>query len=318
MSTTLSPEDIAIEDISISGIGEANTISSGPDNGANNNLACGFWKSMRHGTTAKATQNFKSRIKSAPANTGDSDADILKKGVGKLNLCGHGNEGLLTTGCGQDGNQDYKTNIMSTWNEFYWGPEFEKLKGRKFAILTIWSCHTGAGESGADFLFALAKRIGKPVRGNTGWLYSNNRCKIWREKGARWQTAMPDRRPDPIASPTPHFALNPKKKKAFDGKQAITIEDNRSMILTKRMRDTSKEFLEIDIPAEFHSLILSEIAQSTEFVLPGDPLAYISHIIKLQNKKGSAVELHVYNNRMIRAGKSKTALLVPPSLRPFL
>ncbi|MEO0487544.1 MAG: hypothetical protein AAF092_16695 [Pseudomonadota bacterium] len=305
-------------DVVVSGVGAANTISSGPDNGANNNLACGFWNSMRNATTEQAVDNFLSRIQANLASSEDSDEELLRKGIGQLNIGGHGNEGFFTTGCGQDGQQDYKTNTMSTWNEFWWGTQLDRLRGKNFTILTFWSCHTGAGEEGADFLYAVAKRIGLPARGNTGWLYSNSKCRIWMEKGAQWQVAMPDRRPPAIQSPTPHFAPIEGKTVAFEGDEMISAENSKELILVAR--DTaSREFrAEVEIPDEVQAQIISEIANSVELELPGNALGYFSHRLRIVSGDGRVVEFGIMNKRMLVNKEETRGILVPPSLRMFL
>lgn len=305
-------------DIVVSGVGAANTISAGPDNGANNNLACAFWKAMRHSTTKQAMDNFISRIQSSLADPKDTDEDILLKGVGQLNIAGHGNEGFFTTGCGQDGQQDYKTNIMSTWSEFWWGGELDRLRGKNFTILTFWSCHTGAGEEGADFLHAVSKRIGLPARGNTGWLYSNSKCRVWMEKGAQWQVATPDRRPPAIEAPTPHFAPVEEKLAAFQDNEMISQNNSKKLTLSTREITDRERFNEIEIPEEVQLNIISELIKSVELELPGSVLGYFSHKLSIILDDGSSVEFGIMNKRMIVNNDETRGILVPPSLRHFL
>lgn len=102
---------IPTHEIGISGIGDYNSISNGPDNGANGNLRRIFWKSMGHSTTTEAKNNFLSR----PLT---KDADPNVNNAENLNIGGHGNNGFLETGCGQTGPQDYKTNYLSAWNSY--------------------------------------------------------------------------------------------------------------------------------------------------------------------------------------------------------
>ena len=70
--------------------------------------------------------------------------------------------------------------------------------------MSIWACHTGAGEAGSDLLFAMAKRLGKPVRAGTGYLYVNSARGLWWENGTQMQIATPTNRPVAIMAPSVH------------------------------------------------------------------------------------------------------------------
>lgn len=180
-----------------SGIGERNTVSNGPDNGANNNVANRFWNCKRHGSTAQAVDNglIATFLKIDPPGPNIMSA-------GGMNIGGHGNEGYLETGMGQSG--PYNIGQFISWNEYNWGPQFDRLVTTSITMVSIWSCHTGAGDDGADLLFAIAKRVGRAVRARTGFMYSNNQD-LWFENGSVWQVATPESRPIPISAPSPHL-----------------------------------------------------------------------------------------------------------------
>ena len=118
--TVVKAQEHSYLDAVVSGVGAINTVSSGPDNGANNNLSCGFWKPMRHSTTEQAIQNFLSRMSTKIPKASDPDQVILGQGIGHLNIGGHGTDGQISTGCGQNGQIDYRRNIMATWNDTSW------------------------------------------------------------------------------------------------------------------------------------------------------------------------------------------------------
>ena len=316
--TVVRPQEHSYQDAIVSGVGAVNTVSSGPDNGANNNLACGLWNSMRHSTTQQAIQNFFSRMSTTIPKSSDSDLEILAKGVGQLNICGHGTDGQFSTGCGQNGQIDYQRNIMATWNENSWGFELQKLKGQNFTILTFWSCHTGAGQEGADFLYAVANRIGLPARANTGWLYSNSRCRIWRENGAQWQVATPGSRPPPIDAPSPHAILAHDKAVPFEGTDMINPEESTKLSLLRRDMLDRDRHDEIEIPEDVQRQIIDEIARSVQIELPGQTLGYLTHTIQIEQASGERLEFGIMNRRMIVNRGEELGIAIPPSLRGFV
>lgn len=189
----------AYSDVFASGIGERNTVSNGPDDGANNLMASHFWNVKRHGTTAEAVNNGLV----APLTAEQSIAPFTS--AGGLNIGGHGNEGQLETGAGQHSAYDGQKWVL-LWNEYIWDNEVERLGPTPITVVTIWSCHTGAGEDGADLLFALAKRAGRAVRARTGFTYVSSK-ELTFENGSVWQVATPEHRPAAIAAPTPHLAI---------------------------------------------------------------------------------------------------------------
>jgi len=170
------------------------TVSSGPDNGYNNCVAGHYPGGKRHSTTVVAIDNLLSMAVSSEK--------VGSKGPPHIG--GHGDSGFMTLGCGQNGPQNFN-NTIGTWNESSWGPEFDRLKPKNYAILTLLTCSTGAGEDGADLLYRMAVRSGKPVRGRTGLTYCGSRG-ISYEPGSTWQVATPTSRPNPIQKPAPHFS----------------------------------------------------------------------------------------------------------------
>lgn len=279
------------------GIGDNNTVSAGPDNGANNNMGRAFWQCLRHTTTEQAVNNWLSRIKT----TINPNNEIELFGNGNLNIGGHGNEGFLETGYGQNGNPDWNTNFLATWNSFAWRPFIEKLAGKNFPIVYIYSCHSGAGERGADFLFQLAQTIGRPVAGRTGFTYSNNRPQVWFENGSVWQVATPDRRPTPIEAPTPHFTKstqiifsNGKSMEQLNENEILEVKIKK-FELTEIVRTQQMGFT-----AEFSKSIVKELFIAEPFKIDGTLLAIKTHTISIKTKSRDTPYLFdVYNQRLI-------------------
>lgn len=281
------------------GIGDNNTVSNGPDNGANNNMGRAFWQCLRHSTTEQAVNNWLSRIKT----TINPDNEIELFGNGNLNIGGHGNEGFLETGYGQNGTPDWTTNFLATWNEFAWKSILERLKGKNFPIIYIYSCHSGAGERGADFLFQLARIIGRPVAGRTGFTYSNNRPQVWFENGSVWQVATPDRRPTPINAPTPHFNKLDMLLLS-DGKSMIKIELNQivDVRISKLFIQTNVLTRQLNINNELNKALLKDFFASEPFSIDGQFSAMKTGKVEIVVKINSGEEtllFDLYNDRII-------------------
>jgi len=195
--------DIASQAFAAPGVGEKNTVSNGPDNGANNCQASHWWNVMRHGTTQQAVDNLLTAKVAVHPPAPDLRLGSGVMSTGAANIIGHANDGLIETGMGQNGPFD-NNKIIMPWNESAWGPQLDRIQPTGITYVSLWGCHPGAGQDGADLLYAMAKRCGRAVRGGTGFLYCNNQS-IWWENGSQWQVATPSHKPAPIAAPSPHF-----------------------------------------------------------------------------------------------------------------
>jgi hypothetical protein len=141
----------------------------------------------QHGSTAQAVSNLLA---------------CLGAGVGLANIIGHGNDGLIVTGQGQEPTDPDK--YIFLYNQYAWEPYLRQLRGHVNS-LKLWACHPGTGDMGADFLYAIAKVINALATGPTGFLYCSG-GNMSLEAGSTWQVATPTNRPNPIPAPTPHFS----------------------------------------------------------------------------------------------------------------
>lgn len=293
----LSIHEYAFQVPAPAGIGAKNTISSGPDDGTNNLLASHFSQPKRHATTQEATSNGLSIISLAGASS-----------TGELNVGGHGNDGLLETGMGQSGPFD-NGRIILNWNEYAWGPELDRIKASSVTQVSIWSCHTGAGQDGADLLFAMAKRCGRAVRAGTGFLYSNS-DKTWWENGSVWQVATPTNKPNPISAPSPHlnltdplrFEVNGQEFEAadIDSIEVLLISLGASAFAAKSLSDQAAQ-------SAVASLFLPPALD-----LPAQVSAMKTASITLHFGKNGDLVFDVYNDRLAVNQESKTAYYLSP------
>ena len=139
----LNVDQIANQAFSASGIGEKNTVSNGPDDGANNCQATHWWKVKRHGNTTQAIDNlFAAAILPPDLSVPEIYTAVGVLGTGAANLVGHANEGQFETGMGQHGAYD-DNKILLPWNEWNWGPQFDRIKPTGITYVSLWGCNPG-------------------------------------------------------------------------------------------------------------------------------------------------------------------------------
>lgn len=277
------------------GIGAKNTISNGPDDGTLNLMTSHFAAPMRHGTTQQAIANGLN----GPSNTGE------------LNIGGHGNTGVFETGTGQNGPFDVNKWI-ATWTDYIWGPELDKIKPSTVTQISIWSCHTGEGQEGADLLFEMAQRCGRAVRAGTGFLYSNNQSTWW-ENGSVWQVATPTNKPAPIPAPSTH-PLMLKGSIIFEcNGEEYGISDVIEIRVGYRGNSRKTSLLKAFRGADVQS-ILKAIFFSPPVEIPEGISAMKTGSIQLIFRNDQALELTVLNDRLAVNFRTKTGYYIKPML----
>lgn len=288
---------------------EVATASSGSDNGANNCLASHLG-AMRHSSTEQAIANLVSRAslfaqeahRTRSIGVLQSQSDL---GKGQPAICGHGDDGFLTTGAGQN-DQQTNTNTIGTWNEYEWGPHFDRLKGKNYVMFTIYSCNTGAGSDGADLLYNMARRTNHAVRARTG-LTSCGSGGITFQEGSTWQIATPDNKPNPIPAP-PHFRMVLAKAINFKGDGGmVTVrpDEIKKVEISKSAPYTgSKTQVTLDKIDDINVLL-----ENIDFSAPvsfgaesGNALLGIitSKISIFTESTGKTRTFHVYNNSVLQ------------------
>lgn len=282
------------------GIGAKNTVSNGPDDGANNLLASHFWQAKRHGSTPGAVDNGLTMLQ-----------EIDGLSTGELNIGGHGNEGQVETGMGQTGPFD-SGKLITTWNESSWGPDLDKIKASSVTQISIWSCHTGAGQDGANLLYAMAMRCGRAVRAGTGFLYSNVK-ETWWENGAVWQVATPTNKPAPINAPSQHSLMQDPLLFEVGGKE-VPVADVKSMEITILHSNvkalTSKTLHGANAQSAVSSLFLPPALEMSAGVL-----AMVTANITLSFNDGCSAKFIVYNDRLAVDTDSQTGYYLAPSVQ---
>lgn len=286
-------KDIASQAFSSTGIGEKNTVSNGPDDGTNNCQASHWWNVMRHGSTEQMVNNLLTASVILDTKVPELRSDVGTLNTGAANVVGHGNEGLLETGMGQNG--AYDTNkILLPWNEYAWGPQLDRLAPSGVTYISIWSCHTGAGQMGADLLYQLAVRCGRAVRAGTGFLYCSSQS-FWWENGSQWQVATPNNKPNPIAAPSPHSIVMDLAMFSIEGKE-VSVEDVVSLELTSDWLKTAdrKHF-----EGEEAKAVARHIFRSPPINFKGVGIAGMvtAHFV-VRLRGGGTAEFQVYNDRM--------------------
>jgi len=285
----------------VSGVGAKNTISSGPDDGANNLLASHFWQPMRHGSTQQAINNsFTAMLAEASSSTGE------------LNMCGHGNEGLLETGMGQTGPFDVGQ-IILTWNEYDWGPQLDRIRSAPITQVSIWSCHTGAGQDGADLLFAMAKRCQRGVRAGTGFLYSNNQSTWW-ENGSVWQVATPGFKPPAIAAPSQHSLMSQNPQFSVQGR-ILETSDVKHLEVSIQPFAATASINTVRIEGSRAQFVVAALFRSPAMDMKVGISGIVTAILTVIFTGDLAATFDVYNDRLAVDRTSKIGYYISPSFR---
>ena len=290
------------------GVGEKNTVSSGPDNGGNNNIAARFWQCARHGSTKQAFDFAVSLV-----SFGTQRLEPVVSSAGGMNIAGHGNEGMLTTGQGQNG--PFDTNqFIYLYNEDIWGPQLDRVKPTPITMISVWSCHTGAGPDGAELLYRMAVRCGRAVRAGTGFLYSTP-DKMWWENGSVWQVATPSNKPPPIAAPSPHF-IGASSMFEING-QDRTFSDIGSIEIERCVFDQTVGARKA-LSGEPATAAAGMLFTSPDLDMKGiSNSGLITAIVKLTFKSGEAIVFDVYNDRLAVERTGETAYYLNAQFRTF-
>lgn len=272
------------------------TADGGADNGFSGCCKGRFAGASSHFTTAEAIGNL---VRSF------SQTAVVQAAVkqGLPWIIGHGNDGLLTTGCGQGAGDD--TNLVGTWNEASWGPSFGLLQKVNYPVLTILSCSTGAGEDGADLLFAMAKRTGKQVRARTGLTFCGSNG-ITYEQGSTWQVATPTQRPSPIAHPSFVQLLElpmDMKLMAAEGFEDISFNKVAQVKVTRMNRFLQKNASNAQIQLDDQDVnMLLQLVDFARPFQPGMPAAIVTAKIDVvfKDEQYATRQFNVYNDRLLQ------------------
>jgi hypothetical protein len=284
--------------VGILGIGERNTVSNGPDDGTLNKDATSFWNCLRHGNSTQMADNLAGNTTERLCNVG-----------------GHGNTGFFETGAGQTGPWD-TNQFVYLFNAGTWGPQLQRIAGR-YAMMTIWACHTGEGQDGADLVFQMSQFATFPVRATNGYVYTDG-TRVWLEANAVWVTATPTAKPSPVNAPTPHPLIMRADQRSF-------IIDSEGKSISIPLEKVSRVEIErYSITRDKQNLLLSgEVAQmfvwrllyTEPFELPGQPMAFITAKVTLTFDAGEGQETRtiiVYNDRLAYDAMSKKAYYTRP------
>jgi hypothetical protein len=272
-------------------IGGASAISAGPDNGANDKLALRFSNPTRHRNTREALDSLNSSPSTAR----------------RVNICGHGNLGYVETGKGQLPQFD-AARMFGIWSLSYNAAEIATLSRRDFALFSIYSCDTGAGQSGAEFLFRLANALGRATRARTGLMFIDTH-EITYEPGSTWQVAFPGSKPTSIPTPSGDNFRRNGTEIHFPFKRGLAplIASSIEGIKIHRLSGSSPKETYIDREADVLEL-LETLFYSEPLASSGIVPAFLTAEITLglvdSKGKTSEVTLDVFNDRIVRESVS--------------
>lgn len=156
------------------------TIDSNTPDGYLDNARAGNPSAAANDSTEMAVENLLAMRAAQPTATTAS-------------LVGHGAPGVIRTGGAQGQG-------ISLSNQSTWAPLLQRLQG-KFTDIYLYGASVGAGEDGAQFLYAVAQAAGAAVHGPTGLIYCDGQGDFFLQTGAVWQIATPNSLPPPIDPP---------------------------------------------------------------------------------------------------------------------
>lgn len=295
------PRIFDVARVSPFGIGERNTISSGPDDGTLNKDAAVFWNPLRHATSTVLASNLLGNTNERACNIG-----------------AHGNVGFFETGAGQQ--LPYGPGLyVFIWNQSDWLPQFQSLKSRNYIQMTIWACDTGQGQDGADLLFIIAKAVNCAVRASNGIVLTNGQS-IWLEAGAVWVTATPTQAPTPVGPP-PHSVVALENTDSFSirasGKlMAVSPSDVSEIRIERYGLMRASAGTEVLTGAAAQALAWRLFA-SKPFKLPGTPSAIVTAkaevtVKSVLGKDAETLSIIIYNDRLVYDLKSEEAYFARP------
>lgn len=213
-------------------------------------------------------------------NTQSAFGNLLLKDdpSGDAVIIGHGGPGVLCTGDG-DGCSGKDSVTMAFYNPDSWQKIAQELKAGHSNSLTILACDVGQGNNGADFLFALAKSVQRPVRAPD----SEVQCGpdgITFPDGGSWVQATPSSRPSPSSMRI--YSVDPTNSFKFkvDGKLVSYALNEINVVEFRHRTYRQSEF------REFHNVQPSAIIRLIDFGRPfetfGRPAAIVTGVVRVQ------------------------------------
>lgn len=148
------------------------TIDSGPDPG-------------RFLPTARAS------LRDARLHGSLAEALTFVAGEAEATIVGHGIDAFLAAGTGAK-LRHVDSRHLCLDHAAEWGRTIDALGTTKIQRLTIFGCSVGAGQRGAELVFALAKKLDAHVRAPLGdvWIDETRRVPVMTKDGG-WQEAHP-------------------------------------------------------------------------------------------------------------------------------
>lgn len=254
------------------------------DNGFLNCARLGEPGASNHGSTAQAIANLLACL-GAPTGT--------------ANLIGHGDDGIIVTGTGQNANDPDK--YISLGNAIHWRSYVRQLRGHVYSF-SLWACHPGTGDAGADFLYSIAQTVNCQVGGPTGFLYCDN-GRLWLEPNSVWQVATPTYRPPAIPAPTPHFMSYLEMEFAMEGKtNLVKLESVTEVIYTPTF---GRSRVATTLAGNDARDLLSLVRFDAPFQPGGNPAALVTGILTVKFGEQTR-EFDIFNNRLLQDRSNPT------------
>jgi hypothetical protein len=252
-----------------------------------------------HGSTKQAVDNL---LACLPAGILADDVGVkATAGVKKTaNFCGHGNDGIIVTGTGQNVSDTLK--YISWWNRNSWKADLQRLRGRA-AIVRLWACHPGTGQDGLNLLDYICQETGAISMGPTGFLNCGG-GQFSLEANSTWQVVTPGQPlPQPIAAPTPHFNLTFSDMKIATGKEYENIAVDDVAVVDVLTADGSRTIHTLTTTDSID--LVRVVGFDNPFTIDGVPAAIITARLRIHFATSAAKlvsatrEFIVWNDRQL-------------------
>lgn len=260
-----------------------------------------------HGTTAVAIDNLLGCL--------SAEASVKRA----ANIVGHGNDGIIVTGTGQNVSDLLK--YISWWNHSSWQADLQRLRGR-VAMVKLWACHPGAGQEGLDLLDLVCQDTEAISFGPTGFLYCNDEG-FHLEPNSTWQVVTPGQPlPNPIFAPTPH-RIEFTDMKIYTGSAYADIPVDQVTSIEVLSGDGSRTLTSLKSSAAQD--FVRTIAFDSPFFVNGVPAAILTARIRIHfsqvaaSQIGDSREFLIWNDRQLEDAANPGHFYSAPSgLRTFL
>ena len=283
------------------------SVSTGPDNGAMEGLRRVYKAQRRHGSFVQLGEMF------------DWHGDPAEF----ITLCGHGDEGFIDVGDGQNGYS--REGHLDTMNAYFWMPHMERLSRfippregdynylQWSGGLMLVSCSVANGMNGALFMKALADSSHRVVFAFTGLVTVRGSGAVWYERGHAWLRHEPLTSAPTVEVRQPLLALLRSGSLRDEGfPDGMEVAD---VVAIRLQRPGPRAAVAVD--AQAAPDLYAQLFHSRAFGLDGDVLGRLNYTVTIVYRSQPPLQVEVLAGRLASTGLG-AAFLCAPDVRDYL